>query len=582
MSRRPALPLLLSCLLLVSIARLWLMPLGSSFWVDETATAFVVHYGAQDPSFAVAPQVPASIYYALPRAAEKLLGFSEAVYRLPSVLLMGLALWAVARLAARLIHPRAAWFAAFACLALHGIDDQAADARPYALGTAAAALGVWFLVRWLDHARWRDALAFVAMAALLWRVHLLFAPFYLVFAIYALARLARGKPHQQHAVRWGQAALVSCAVVLALVPVAFSAADLFRHAASHVIVAPPTLRDLANSLKYGLLLVCALGAWLARCMVARFSHAPGIETNLGPSGHPAITGPEGAPCATSRPGSRSPESYGKSAGRRAQRALRLPRLPSRSFGSKVGQTLSSVKQLVTLAAKAQHPASGDPVRRAPVADDAILILSWWLFQPLCLFAVSWLAGSSVFVSRYYSLALPGTALAATLWASRSLTAELWKPAAALLGVGALLAAGQWGRLWPAHRSSDWRGAARQVRQLAVDPATPVICPSPFVEARPPVWNPDYRLPGFLYAQLAVYPLPGRVLLFPFDDSPQAESYAAQLSSTTLAPARRFIIYGGAGQAGFWWKWLAARPELSGWSSRRAGDFGDVTVVWFAR
>ncbi len=55
MSRRPALPLLLSCLLLVSIARLWLMPLGSSFWVDETATAFVVHYGAQDPSFAVAP-----------------------------------------------------------------------------------------------------------------------------------------------------------------------------------------------------------------------------------------------------------------------------------------------------------------------------------------------------------------------------------------------------------------------------------------------------------------------------------------------------------------------------------------------
>ncbi|MGO9262187.1 MAG: hypothetical protein ACLQU1_38680 [Bryobacteraceae bacterium] len=42
-----------------------------------------------------------------------------------------------------------------------------------------------------------------------------------------------------------------------------------------------------------------------------------------------------------------------------------------------------------------------------------------------------------------------------------------------------------------------------------------------------------------------------------------------------------MIYGGAGQAGFWWKWLAARPELAGGSSRRSGDFGDVTVVLFS-
>jgi hypothetical protein len=535
MSRRPALALFLSCLLLVTIARLWLMPLGSSFWVDETATAFVVHYGAHDPSFAAAPQVPASIYYALPRAAEKLLGFSEAAYRLPSLLLMGLALWTVARLAARLVHPRAAWFAAFACLALHGIDDQAADARPYALGTAVAALAVWFLVRWLDTGRWRDALAFAAMAALLWRVHLLFAPFYLVLAIYALARLAVG----ESAVGWRQAAAVFGAVALALAPVAVQAADLFRHAASHVIVAPPGLRDLANALKYGLLLVCGLGAWLARRALAGISHAEGTSA-----------------CAT------------------------LPLWPGTAPSEAAGNRLAdeSVCPTATRRSRRFFYTAGTSAR----ATNATLILSWWLCQPLCLFAVSRLTGSSVFVSRYYSLALPGTALAATLWASRSLTAEAWKPTAALLGVGALLAAGQWGRLWPAHRNSDWRGAAREVRQLAADPATPVICPSPFVEARPPVWNPGYRLPGFLYAHLAVYPLPGRVLLFPFDDSPEAESYAAQLAGTTLAPAGRFVICGGAGQAGFWWKWLAGRPELAGWSSRRAGDFGDVTVVWFAR
>jgi mannosyltransferase len=491
MSRRPGLPLFLSVLLAMALVRLWLMPLGSSFWVDETATAFVVHYGAQHPSFAAAPQVPASIYYILPRAAEKLLGFSEVAYRLPSLLLMGLALWIVARLAARLIDPGAAWFAVFACLALTGFDGQAADARPYALGSATAALAIWFLVRWLDTAAWRHALAFAAMAALLWRVHLLFAPFYLVFAIYGLARIARGKSP----VRWPQAAAVTLAVTLALVPVALRAYHLMRQAGSHVIVAPPTLRDLSNSLKYGLLLVCGLGAWLARRIAGRSRWAVAATAN---------------------------------------------------------------------------------------PEDALLLLSYWLVQPLCLFALSLATGSSVFVSRYYSAALAGTALAATLWASRSLGAQAWRPAAAILGVGALLMAGQWNRVWPRHQKSDWRGAARAVRELAIDPAIPVICPSPFVEARPPVWSPAYPLPGFLYAHLAVYPLAGRQLLFPFEDSPQAEAYAGHVAGATLAQVPRFVIYGGAGQAGFWWKWLAARPELAGWSSRRVGDFGDVTVVLFSR
>ena len=53
----------------------------------------------------------------------------------------------------------------------------------------------------------------------------------------------------------------------------------------------------------------------------------------------------------------------------------------------------------------------------------------------------------------------------------------------------------------------------------------MICPSPFIEARPPAWRPDYPLPGFLYAHLAVYPISGKIYLFPFEDSPPAESQA---------------------------------------------------------
>src|SRR5271155_2974308 len=169
-SREHVLNLLLGFLLAACITRLWLMPLPSSFWVDEMATVFVVHHGPNDPSLAVAPQVPDSIYYRLPQAAEALLGFSEISYRLPSVFLMGIALFLIARLSARLIAPEAAWFAVFVCLSMRGFNDQAADARPSALGTCLAAASLWFLIRWLDSDRWWDASLFVIFAALIWRV----------------------------------------------------------------------------------------------------------------------------------------------------------------------------------------------------------------------------------------------------------------------------------------------------------------------------------------------------------------------------------------------------------------------------
>jgi 4-amino-4-deoxy-L-arabinose transferase-like glycosyltransferase len=114
------------------------------------------------------------------------LGFSEVVYRIPSVLAVGLALFLIARLAARLIHPQAGWFAAFACLSLGGFNYEAADARPYGLGTAVFAASLLFLVRWFDRGRWIDALFFAAGAALLWRVHLIYWPFYAIFEAYAV------------------------------------------------------------------------------------------------------------------------------------------------------------------------------------------------------------------------------------------------------------------------------------------------------------------------------------------------------------------------------------------------------------
>jgi mannosyltransferase len=452
------------------VCRLWLMPLRSSFWVDEMATVFVVTHGGHDPSLAVAPQVPASVYYALPRASTAVLGISEAAYRLPSVLAMGLALVLIARLAARLVHPEAGWFAVFASLALKGFDYEAANARPYALGAAVACLALYFLARWLDRARWRDAALFAAAAALLWRVHLLYWPFYAIFAIYTAVRLGR--------VGWARAAAVYGAIALLLIPVARQALALRGEAAGHVMTAMPGIRELLDSLKPGIVLVPAAAAAIV------FRRRSGWK---------------------------------------------------------------------------------------PQTASAVLIAAWWLTVPLALFAFSHLTGYSVFLDRYLSLALPGAAIAGTAATAFFLPARCWNTAAMLLGAGVLLFLGRWNAAWPPHHGSDWRGAAAAVAREA-RPETPVLCPSPFLEARPPAWRPAYPSDTFLYSNLVAYPVPGAPVTLPFEVEPAYGQRAI--------PAGRFVLYGGGRNAAAWRSWLLARPELRGWETRELGNFGDVLAVVF--
>jgi hypothetical protein len=264
--------LYLAIVLAFCLVRLWLMPLGSSFWVDEMVTALVVRHGGDHPSLSVAPQVPESIYYLLPRLTERIFGFSEIAYRIPSALAMGMALLLIAHIAAKLVHPDAGWLAAFACLALRGFNYQAADARPYALGTCVAAASLWFLIRWLDTGRWHDAALFALAAALLWRVHLTYWSFYAIYPLYAATRLW-GRDTK---VGWPTIAAVFALVGLSLTPVVITARALYQEAGAHVIVPPPAFKELTYSLKLGLIAaLCVPLAILGRLLKwPRGGHLP--------------------------------------------------------------------------------------------------------------------------------------------------------------------------------------------------------------------------------------------------------------------------------------------------------------------
>ena len=487
MSHRNRYVLALGVLLAAALFKLWILPLRSSFWVDEMVTAFVVHYGPSHPSLTVAPQVTATIYYWLPWAAERLLGFSEVVYRIPSTLLMGLSLFLLARLAMRLIHPDAGWFVVFAAVTLRGINYEAADARPYAMATCVALGAAWFLVRWLDTARWLDAFFYLVCAALLWRVHLIQWPFYVVLAGYTLVRALRGETP----VSWWRIGAVYAVLGAALVPVLVTTLKLLAETKAHVIFTqPPMWREFGSAFKFLLVAGGGVGAWLL-----------GLQ-------------------------------------------FKWPR---------------------------QKPPSWSAL---------VLIVGWWVCQPLALFAFSLLTGNNVFVTRYLWLSLPGAALAAAAAAGCFLPSHAWKPSAAALGAGVLLFMGGVPRFAPLHHNSNWREAAREIRGLGIQPDTPVVYPSPFIEAKSPVWQPGYALPGFLYCHLLTYPVGGTPYLLPFIPSPEAERYAATIAGGALASSGKFVVYGGDINVNRWQYFFSQRPELAGWHSKKLGGFGDVEAVVF--
>lgn len=473
-------------LLALCVARFWLMPLRDGFWVDESVTEFVVTH-PHDPSFAIAPQVPLSIYYQFSRLSTAVFGRSEAAYRLPSLLMMGIALFLIAQLASRLIHPGAAWFVVFACFSLRGLNFEAIDARPYALGILVASASLLLLVRWFDNARWFDALGFVIVAALLWRVQLVFWPFYAVYGIYAAVRLTR----RETPISLTSALAVFFAVGLLLLPVAGEALSLLRQAEAHVIANLPTHRDLKHAVEFSFVALCPVAAFLLR---------------------------------------------------------RLP-----------------VQQ--------SEPAQWS-------ASSLCLCLCWWLVAPVAAFGFSWITGHSIFVSRYYSEAAPGVAFAAAGLSAFFLPARWWKPVALGFGIGVLFVVGDWTVSWPQHSPSRWREASQAITDAGAQAGTPVICPSPFIEAQSPVWYPNYPMPDFLSCHLLRYPFPGKKYLFPFLSSPEAEQFAGELTESKLAPARRFFLYGGGGTVRYWSNWFACQPELVGWSHHSLGKFGDVSAVVF--
>ncbi len=178
-------------LLALVVVDLWVVPLRSSFWLDETATFWIIKDGLRNlvaRSFDWAGQSP--LYYLVDWVAFTVGGQHEWVLRLPSILALAVALWLFYKLAARLFDSAAAQFAVLAFACFEPVAFAASDARPYALALCLLIGSAWTLMEWLDTGRNRYAAGYVLLTALVIYAHCLFAPVLPVLGAYAISRVS--------------------------------------------------------------------------------------------------------------------------------------------------------------------------------------------------------------------------------------------------------------------------------------------------------------------------------------------------------------------------------------------------------
>lgn len=245
------------------VIRLWVLPLGSSLWLDECGTAWVTA-GRFGEILERARLFPQSLpYAAIVWGMRALFGSSEIVLRLPSLLAMLAAAWCLFRLGRALVDRETGLLAAGIFLLFPEIEFAAGDARPYALGVLAAIGALWALVRWLDRGRAGDAVVYVLLAGATVYFHYLFATMLVAHAVYALRRRRHGSP-----VSGRQLVAAAVGLGLVLAPAAALALEMGRRRAAHGFAGSPRLGALAQVLVPGRVLgplfAALIVSWLLR------------------------------------------------------------------------------------------------------------------------------------------------------------------------------------------------------------------------------------------------------------------------------------------------------------------------------
>ena len=221
--------------------RLWLSPLRSSFWIDETGTAWAIGGSFHDLlahlSFNFFPQMP--LFCMSLWAWSRVAGLSETALRLPSLIAIAAASVMLWRLALRLCDRTTAAYTLLLLASLSHVSFAAADARPYGLAILCV---VWILherVLWIQTGKTRHLVLLGVAYSLVFYLHYLFGAVLAADAAYLIVA------HGMRWIRLDRAVLISPLIALiACLPLVPRLAVISGDRALHVVSGPLSWSDL--------------------------------------------------------------------------------------------------------------------------------------------------------------------------------------------------------------------------------------------------------------------------------------------------------------------------------------------------
>jgi hypothetical protein len=189
---------LYSTLIAVSVTALWIVPLASPFWLDETVTAWIA---VEEASVALERAVRfqfGSVYYVLPWFFLRIPGIPpEIAARLPSLLCMGGASILIYRIGRLAGGKATGWLATLFFVTTPEVAFWAGDARSYALVLLLTTSAVYLHVSWLDNGALRRGLGSMVAACAVVYVQPLTG---MIVAVLALSTLRRWPDRPGHVV----------------------------------------------------------------------------------------------------------------------------------------------------------------------------------------------------------------------------------------------------------------------------------------------------------------------------------------------------------------------------------------------
>jgi len=254
--RREAARILVPILGVLTVLRSWILPLGNSFWLDESLVVMIARKPLVEVGVAAYQANQPIVFAYIEWIMRSVFGPGEMAMRIPSVFgALGCAyvLYSIGR---EFSNRDTGLMYALVFVMLPQVMIEASNARPYMLALLCLLLAIRSLLRWIQKRTWKEATLFAVYTAASAHLH----PFFFLAAPFEFLYFAMKAEHRERRVVH-QAAWSALLCLGLLLPLALPIRVFIARLAIIHFPAPASLADLFDYLFLPRFAVVCGAAW---------------------------------------------------------------------------------------------------------------------------------------------------------------------------------------------------------------------------------------------------------------------------------------------------------------------------------